>query len=74
MPNINTNNLERDFQISKHHLICQRGNLMGFTIVSGKKPIKCQIFILKRNILKNKCDGVDDPTIRNFYKIDNRKF
>ena len=33
------NKLERDFQISKHHLISQKENqIMGYMIVLGKKP------------------------------------
>ena len=35
----NNNKLERDFQISKHHLIGQKENeIMGYTIVSGNNP------------------------------------
>ena len=35
---------------------------------------KCQSFILNLKMPKIKWDGAEDPTIMNFYKIDNRKF
>ena len=36
--------------------------------------MKCQIFALNLNIPRTKWEGTEDPTINNFYKIENRKF
>ena len=62
---------------------------MANTIVSGNNPSLnqhhtivfiemlthiCQSFILNLKTPKINLDGVGEPTINNFYKIDNRKF
>ena len=36
--------------------------------------MKCQIFVLNLTMPKTKWDGAEEPTIRNFYEIDSRKF
>ena len=43
-------------------------------IIQRNALIKCQICIINLNLPKPKWGGAEDPTIKNFYKIDNRKF
>ena len=50
------NKLERDFQISKHHLISQRENyIMSYTIVSGNKPSSVKPYTKTMQYYLSKC-------------------
>ena len=61
------NTLERDFQISRHHLIIFIEN------VCIKRQVM-QISILNLNMPKSTWDDADEPTTNNFIKIGNRQF
>ena len=69
--NGNNNKLERDFQISKHHLISQKeSQMMGQTIVSGNKLASVDLFQkLAIVFLENICNTPNITTKSEYAKI-----
>ena len=73
--------LEREFQISKHHLISQKEDNKppSKALHQNRAIVFIEMLLYNANYLFKfsvcpKWDGAEEPTINNFSTIDDRKF